>query len=189
MTEPEAGRRPIRRLREVLVYDNPYARIFDDEVEFPDGAEGRYLRVETPGEGLGVVVLPVHAGTVGLVRTFRYSVDAWQWGLPRGFSQDTDPLVTAKAELQEELGIQAGSLDLLGTFSPDSGLLSREVAVVLATIDDPTGVIEDVREVAASRWVAVTALWDEVAQGRLVDGMTLAALALATARGSIPGPA
>lgn len=179
---------PIRRTREVLAYANRYAEVFDDEVEFPDGAMGRYLRIAHRGEGPGVVILPVHAMTVGLVRTYRYPVGAWQWGLPRGFSHGRDPLVTARAELHEELGVQDAGFQLLGTMTPDSGMLAGSVAVVLAQVDDPTGDVVDVREVAEVRWLPVQELWQWVAQGRIEDGMTLAALTLAQAHNRLPRP-
>lgn len=170
----------------MLVHSNPFVRIFDDEVEFADGSDGHYLRIESGGEGLGAVILPVCRGAIGLVKTFRYPLDEWEWALPRGFAEDPDPLVTAREELREELGISARSLELIGTFSPDSGMFSQKVAVVLATVDDPAGDIEDLAEVGDTRWVELPALWDEISDGRLTDGMTLAALALATVRGFVP---
>ncbi|MET7512788.1 hypothetical protein ABZS88_04800 [Streptomyces sp. NPDC005480] len=64
---------------------------------------------------------------VGLVQTYRYPVGSWQWGLPRGFSHDRDPLVTARTELYEELGAQDAEFELLGTMTPDSGMLATRL--------------------------------------------------------------
>ncbi|TGB05767.1 NUDIX domain-containing protein [Streptomyces sp. MZ04] len=182
------GHEPIRRRREVLAYANRFAEVFDDEVEFPDGTPGRYLRIAHRGEGPGVVILPVHGMTVGLVQTYRYPVGSWQWGLPRGFSHGRDPLVTARTELHEELGVQDADFELLGAMTPDSGMLATRVAIVLARVDDPTGEVVDVREVAAVRWLPIRELWQWVAEGRIEDGMSLAALTLAHAGGHLPGP-
>jgi ADP-ribose pyrophosphatase len=172
---------PIRRVREVLAYDNPYVKVYDDEVAFPDGSLGRYLRITAAANGPGVVILPLYNGSVGLVRTYRYPVGTWQWALPRGFSHDADPLVTASAELREELGVQATDLRLLGTFTPDSGVLDQRVAVVVATVDNPRGTRQDVREVAESRWITTAALWTAIASKEIDDGMTMAAMTLARA--------
>lgn len=177
---------PIRRKREILAYENRFAEVFDDEVEFPDGTPGRYLRIANRGEGPGVVILPVHAMTVGLVQTYRYPVGSWQWGLPRGFSHSRDPLVTARMELREELGVQDADFQVLGFVTPDSGMLASRVAVVQARVNDPAGQAVDAREVADVRWLHIRELWQWVSQGRIEDGFSLAALTLAHALDRLP---
>jgi 8-oxo-dGTP pyrophosphatase MutT (NUDIX family) len=181
------SKEPIRRLREVLVYANRFLKVFDDDVEFLDGEPGRYLRLVPAGDGPGVVIIPLSDGTVGLVRSYRYPVADWQWALPRGFAQDLDPLVTARSELREELGIQDADLRILGRFTPDSGLLSNYVAVVAAKVHGiPDGQPEDHREIAAVRWIPIQELFAMVVDGKVEDGMTLAALTLAQSIGVLP---
>lgn len=176
---------PIRCMHEHLVYENEFARVYDDTVAFPDGDEGRYLRVQPVGRGPGVVILPFRSGYISVVRTYRYPVGEWQWALPRGFSQGPDPLETARSELREEMGVTEARVRLLGHITPDSGLLASRIAVVLAEIEDPWIGPTDFREVVAVRWVGLTALEAEVAEGQIEDGLTLAALALARARGDL----
>lgn len=173
----------VRLIREVLAYDNPFAKVFDDEVAFPDGSAGKYLRIASASEGPGVVVLPLHDDSVGMVRTYRYPVASWQWALPRGFAHATDPLITASAELREELGVEATSFRTLGTFTPDSGILAQQVAVVVAHVEDPHGTPLDTQEVAETRWTTTKDLWIAVTNGQINDGMTLAAMTLARAHG------
>ncbi|GAA0585842.1 NUDIX hydrolase [Kribbella sandramycini] len=173
---------PIRRTREVLAYGNRFVQIFDDEVQFPDGSAGRYLRIEGAAEGHGVVVIPVHGDEVGLVRTFRYPVGQFQWAFPRGFAHSPDPLVTAAAELHEELGAAATEMEIAGSFTPDSGMLAQQIVVVVAQVTDTNTTPIDVGEVSGVRWLSLAELWSDVADGRLTDGMTLAALTLARAR-------
>jgi 8-oxo-dGTP pyrophosphatase MutT (NUDIX family) len=186
MTETDAGRAPVHRLREVHVYGNSFIDVFDDEVAFADDTRGRYLRiVHAGGHGGGVVVLPVHDGTVGMVRTYRYPAGAWEWGLPRGFASDADPFNTARSELREELGVVPLELRRIGAFSADSGLFASRVTVVLAIIGDASGRPEDVREIDATRWVPIDELWSLVAEEGFEDGMTLAALALVRATGAL----
>ncbi|WP_112240847.1 NUDIX domain-containing protein [Kribbella monticola] len=177
---------PIERRAAIVAYRNTFVTVFDDEVTFADGSDGRHLRIASPAAGPGVVLLPLHEGSIGLVRTYRYPLGAWQWGLPRGFPHDIDPLETARAELREELGLTASALRVLGDFSPDSGLLAEKVVVVFAEIEDIDGLPADVLEVGDSRWLAAGALWAEIATGGIDDGMTLAALAIAQASGVLP---
>ena len=104
--------------------------------------------------------------------------------LPRGFAHDRDPLITARAELREELGVKQAELRLLGHITPDSGILASKVAVVAATFSHAvTSQPDDLREFAAVRWFPRTELYEIAAKGELEDGMTLAALTLAQAVG------
>jgi len=176
---------PIRCLRERVVYENGFARVYDDEVTFPGGRKGRHLRVELTGDGTGVVILPLHGGSVALVRTYRYPVGSWQWALPRGFSQGADPLETARGELHEELGVAEARVRLLGHVTPDSGLLANRVAVVLAEVGEPQAGRTDEREVAGVRWMPPDDLDAQVAAGEIEDGFTLAAVFLARALGEL----
>jgi 8-oxo-dGTP pyrophosphatase MutT (NUDIX family) len=185
VTDP-SGPDPIRRVRAREVYANDYVRVYDDDVTIR-GAAGRYVRVEPAGGGPGAVILPVHDGRVGLVQVFRYALGAWQWALPRGFAHDADPLVTARAELAEETGVREARLHVLGYVTPDSGLQSHRVAVVLAEVagPPPDGPPPD-DEARAVRWPTLGELDVEIAEGRVEDGFTLAALALARAVGALP---
>ena len=179
MTQP-----PIRRTRERLVHENAYVRVYDDDVAFADGLPGRYVRIEPAGDGPGAVLLALHEGRIALVRTYRYPVGAWQWALPRGFAHATDPLVTARAELREETGVTDADLRVIGSVTPDSGVQAHRVAIVLADVralpeDGPT----DGGEVAEVLWVTPAELEQEIAEGAIEDGFTLAALTLARAKG------
>ena len=177
---------PIRRTRERQVYANDYVRVFDDDVVFEGGADGRYLRVEPAGDGPGAVILAVHEGRIGLVHSYRYPLQGWQWALPRGFAHGTDPIDTARAELFEEAGISDAVFRVLGHVTPDSGLQSHRVAVVLAEVGPSAIAGPQDTEIAELRWVAPEDLIRDVAAGRIEDGFTLAVLGLASALGVLP---
>jgi 8-oxo-dGTP pyrophosphatase MutT (NUDIX family) len=181
MTQP-----PVRRTRERLVHENAYVRVYDDDVAFADGTEGRHVRIDAVGDGPGAVVLAVHGGRIALVRTYRYPVGDWQWALPRGFAHGTDALVTARAELAEETGVTEADLRLIGAVTPDSGLQAHRVAVVLAEVGRPpaSGPTDD--EVAEVRWVTLQELEKDIADGAIEDGFTLATLTLARSKGVLP---
>jgi 8-oxo-dGTP pyrophosphatase MutT (NUDIX family) len=178
---------PIEQLRRATVFENQFVTVFNDSVRFNDGSLGQYVRIR-PGNGLpGVVIVPHSSGKLGLVKVFRYPIGAWQWGFPRGFAHDADPLTTAKAELAEELGLE-GPLSLIGWFTPDSGLLDSRVAVVLADVDQTAANPVDVREVADVAWLTIPELQANLGEPEYDDGMTMAALALVAAKGVELGP-
>ena len=177
---------PVRTRHPIEVYRNAFTTVHDDDVEWADGRRGHHLRIGAVDAPPGVVVVPTHEDRIGLVRTYRYPLAAWQWGLPRGFAQSADPLVTAANELSEEMGL-VGDLTTLGHFSPDSGLLAGRVVVVHAAVADPTTSVRDTDEVTATAWLDLPTLADRLGSGEYDDGMTMAALTLARARGLLPG--
>jgi 8-oxo-dGTP pyrophosphatase MutT (NUDIX family) len=177
---------PIRRVREVTAYANRFVHVFDDEVRFPDETSGRYLRIVHAGPGTGVVLLALCDQAVALVRSYRYPLGEWQWALPRGFAQHEDLLLTARAELREELGHDSTDLQVLGYITPDSGIRASKVAVVAARIPHDRAMHpRDQREIAEARWVTPDDLAAMAARKELEDGMSLAALALAHTLGII----
>lgn len=168
------------------------------DVAWGDGV----LEVQTrPADGYllrRVVSVRPHAGAVVLAqdpddRLVLIEVDRPIVGrrlleLPRGTSDpgDADPVATGLRELAEETGLRAGRAVALGTVWPDSGLLGDAIEVVL---------VHDVRPdpaVAAEHhdltWLTAEQVDAAILDGRLRDGISLAALALLRAsRAGRPG--
>jgi ADP-ribose pyrophosphatase len=170
----------ITRLQEVLDYENPWLKVYFDRVKFPNGKEGRYLRL-TSGEG-GVVILPMSEDQrVGLVHIYRYPISSWQWELPRGFGEPgLSPLENAKKELSEELGVSTKSWDLLGKVHPNSGTTSGEVSIFLASNVPTTDVVADRNEsIDSVGFFTSDQLTRMIADGDLQDGFSLSAFSLA----------
>jgi hypothetical protein len=179
---------PIVRQSENLVFSNKYVTVYDDPVRWPDGATGNFLRIVESDGRPGVAVLPVAAGRIGLVKTFRYAVNEWEWGIPRGFGDFADVRRSARAELTEELGALPDDLVPLGIVTPNSGLLSSKVQVFLATYSAPASAPLDRDEIHGVRWPTLEELQSEVAAGQISDSFTLAALSLALLSGRITQP-
>lgn len=177
---------PFRTTRSLLRYAGEFLELYDDDVKYADGRAGTHLRARTPGPGLGVVVVPVHSEEFGMVLTYRHPTQSWEWGFPRGFAHDADPLITAAAELQEEMGVQAVDLQVLGEMTPNSGLLSDRVVVVRAAVAE-RGIPRDTDEIHDARWSPWSDLMEEIARGRISDGFTLASVALLIAKESDRG--
>jgi 8-oxo-dGTP pyrophosphatase MutT (NUDIX family) len=168
----------IEREHENLVYTNRFIHVYDDQVRFADGRRGDYVRIRSAAEGRGVVILALRGGHVGLVRTYRYAIGRHQWGLPRGFGHNIDESMSVRGELLEETGAEASSIDRLGVITPDSGLLSDEVAIYMALVPDIETAPVDTVEVAALEWVHPDDLDRRIRSGEIDDGFTLAAWCL-----------
>jgi len=118
-----------------------------------------------------------------LVEQVRPAPGIRAWELPSGMVDEDDdsPAESALRELGEETGAQASLVADLGEIYPDVGVFGAAVDVVLASFEftesDPED--EDEPEVATTRWFTLTEVKELVATGRLRDGVTLSALALA----------
>lgn len=119
--------------RRLLIDRSPWMRIYEDDVELPDGrVVYDYLRLETPGYSM---VVPIDdAGQIGLVRSYKRGVEAIDLQPPAGvIDQDEQPLVCARRELLEELGCQAQQLHRLGAFVLSGNYHAGMAHIYLAT--------------------------------------------------------
>ena len=110
---------PIRTLRERLVHENAWVRVYDDEVQFSDGSIGSFYhsRWKSPH---GVAMVPVLDDTVLLLRHYRYGEKAWSLEIPQGFgTAGSSPSNDALRELREETGLSARRITPLLTLGLD----------------------------------------------------------------------
>jgi ADP-ribose pyrophosphatase len=158
-------------------------RISVTEARFvaPDGTAFTRDIVRHPG---AVAVVPItDDGEVLLVRQYRGAVDRRLLEIPAG-TRDVEgeaPQETARRELLEEVGVDAGTMRSLGTMFNSPGFCDEETHLFLATdlTPGPTarhGVEEEHMEVVAVPLADVDRM---VADGELTDGQTILGLLLA----------
>lgn len=102
----------------------------EDAIIRPDGNEGIYGFMESKNSV--TVVAMNDKNEVYLIRSFKYPVSEWSWGLPGGGGEGEDALVASKRELEEETGITAKEWHILGETRVSSGLMTERMAVLLA---------------------------------------------------------
>lgn len=94
----------IKTLAEKVVYENRFVQVYDNEVEFPSGANGTYFRTRWKAPH-GVAVIPVQDGSVLLLENFRYAELSFSVEIPQGFgTYGSSPAEDAIRELKEEMG-------------------------------------------------------------------------------------
>jgi 8-oxo-dGDP phosphatase len=103
-----------------------------DTVQMPDGELAVREVVEHPG-AVAIVALD-EAGNVLLIRQYRHPAGASLWELPAGLRDVSgEPLVeTARRELLEEAGYQAGDWRLLLDYLTSPGISTERLRVFLA---------------------------------------------------------
>jgi 8-oxo-dGTP pyrophosphatase MutT (NUDIX family) len=158
------------------IYENPWIRVYEDQVIRPDGQPGIYGVVHFRNDAVGV--LPVDDdGGVWLVGQFRYPLGRYSWEIPEGGSPEGEsPEATARRELTEETGLDAGRIELLGT-SHLSNSVSDEIAYVYRATELTRGESnpEGTERLHVRRFPWPEA-WSMLRRGEITDSMSVMAL-------------
>lgn len=171
---------PIRPLSSRIAYENPWTRVREDEIEFPDGTTGIYGVVEKPD--YAIVVAYPDPDHVLLVRQYRYTIKEWTLEFPQGYVAGASPEEMAGTELVEETGFSAANLRRIGRYHQSTGLSNQVANVFEATDLTEVGTSLEDSEVAAGLTHLVVSL-DElerlIRSGEITDVSTIASWYLA----------
>ena len=162
-----------------IAYENPWMRVREDLFVRPDGSPGLYGVVEKADFA---VVIPLEDGGVHLVEQYRYPVGERQWEFPQGgwpSGASGEPEALARAELEEETGLQAASLDHLGHLYSAYGHSAQGFDVFVATgLRAGTARREPTEQDMRSARFSVEELEDMMCSGTFKDGPSVAAWGL-----------
>lgn len=179
-----------RKLDEELVHHGYVIDLYQDRFEAPDGSEIVRDVVRHPG---AVAVVPLlDDGTVVLVRQFRAPLGRDVLEIPAGkLDVDGESLdIAAGRELAEEVGLEAGSMELLVRFHNSVGFCDEESHVFLAT--DLSEVPRDRQGVEEANMTEVRIPLAEsaayIASGEITDGKTVLGLMAARERLGVGSP-
>ncbi len=125
-----------RHLDDRIVHQGYIWHVAVGTYQAPDGSTFTRDIVRSPG-AVGVVpLLRADDGSLSvvLVRQYRAAYDTWLLEIPAGMRDvpDEDPADTAHRELQEETGLQAGSLSFVSTFFPAAGMTDSVLHLYVA---------------------------------------------------------
>lgn len=121
----------IKTVSRELKYSNKWMKVYEDSIIRADGKEGIYGIVE---KGDFCLIVPVEDGCFWLVEQYRYPVKERYLEFPQGSWEfkKIDPLELAKAELKEETGITADSIQEAGWFYLAYGYSPQKCHVFIA---------------------------------------------------------
>ena len=167
-----------------VIYDDEYVIILKDAVRFPDGTKGPYIRTYHKHEG-SVSILTIYKEKILLMKHFRHSLRDWLWETPRGFGeQNQSPLENATRELIEEIGSSPEKIRFLGQIVPDAGIVGQKITLYLAQIPTNSNIVTELHEgIQTFRLFTKNELKRAIASGEIIDGITIASIALAEYKG------
>lgn len=157
-------------------FANDWFRIDAHNVIHPNGAAGTYgvIRIRR----LAVGVLPIEPdGRVHLVGQWRFPLGRYSWEMPEGGAEPgEDALVCARRELLEETGFTAGKLEPILEMDMSNSLTDEMAVIFLATQLTPGEAQPEPTEVLKRRSAHFADVLARVADGRIRDSMTVAAV-------------
>ena len=160
-----------------------FLRLEELTLRSPSGAEVRRTVVRHPG---AVAVVPVDGKDIVLIRQYRAPLDAAILEIPAGKLDmpGEDKEAAARRELEEEVGLRAGAMELVTTMWTAPGFADEKMWIYLATDIEPGeakphGAEEEVAEVVRIPLSDVPAL---LASDALDDAKTIVGLQAALFR-------
>ena len=173
----------IRTLGSRVVYENPWLRLREDDIELTDGSRGVYAVVVR--EDFAVVV-PWDGEAVTLVGQYRHTLGRHTWELPQGNVKGATPEDVARTELAEETGLRAGGLRHVGRLDSAVGMSSQGFDVWVATdLSQGDASPEPEEGEMTTRRVTPDELDALILAGEVTDSSTVAAWWLARAAGAV----
>ena len=160
-------------------FDGAHLHLRVDTVRLPSGTVRPREVLEHPGAVAIVGVTPERE--VLLIRQWHHPIGRSLLGLPAGTREPGEAQeATARRELREETGFEAGGLRLLADYFTSPGWTDERMTVWLATDCRQVGDVANPDELIRVARVPLAAVPDLVAPGprQLADGKTLVGLLL-----------
>lgn len=167
-----------KTLASKIVFQNPWIKVYSDEIEFENGNKGIYAYLSRHNGAHAILLTP--DSKFILLKQFRYPIHAYEWSMPGGkIDQGESPQIAVKREIQEELGVSVSRIEQLGEWFALSSLNTEKLFIYVAWSDQPPQIAglqdESISEVEIVTKVQVLAMIDN---GEITDPTMIAAIEL-----------
>ena len=159
-----------------LKYENPWISVTEHQVVNAAGNDGIYGTVHFKNIAIGIIPLDKDNNT-WLVGQFRYPLNQYSWEICEGGGKHhVDPLISAKRELLEELGIKAEKWGKLLDMHL-SNSVSDEVGIIYVAKDltyhNPEPEEDEILEL---KKISLNDAYEMVMKGEITDSLSVAGI-------------
>jgi ADP-ribose diphosphatase len=166
---------PWKTISSKEIYKNQWIRVREDQVITPSGTAGIYGVVETK-PAIGVIPISDNLDTY-LVGQYRYTLNTYSWEIPEGGGTDNeDPLLGAKRELQEETGLLAEKWTFLDTLYTSNSITDEIGYIYLAEDLKMAEAMPDETEQLRIRKLPFKEAWQMVLSFEIKDSLAVIGL-------------
>jgi 8-oxo-dGTP pyrophosphatase MutT (NUDIX family) len=154
------------------VFSGRVIQVNIERVRLPNDAVADLEIIHHPG---GAAIVAVDAEErVCLLKQYRRAAQDWLWELPAGKIDNREPpLDTARRELEEEAGMQAGEWRPLGDYLSSPGVFTEVVHLFLARQLTQLELRPEAHEVFEVHWLPLDVVLAMAHSGELRDGKSL----------------
>jgi len=164
---------PWKILSRSLKSENKWFSVCEDQVIQPDGQPGTYNVVSAGRLATGILPMWLD-GTITLVGQYRYPLKEYSWEIPEGGGAfDVDPEVTARRELKEETGIEAGRCTYLGRIHTSNCFMDEVCHIFLAEDLTQGEATPDPQEVPQTRRLPLKDAVEMASNGKITDAISV----------------
>jgi len=163
-----------RLLESRPVFDGRVVRLVVDRVVLPNDLETELEVIRHRG---AAAVVPLDAeGNVHLVRQYRYAADDWLLEVPAGKLDGESPEVCAAREIEEEVGLRAGTMVAMGWIWTTPGFTDERIWLYLATDLDTVEPSLEVDEILTVERMPLDRAVSMAQRGEIRDAKSICAL-------------
>jgi ADP-ribose pyrophosphatase len=161
-----------------VLFSTTLFNVEEVQIEMPNKKQHRYQMVDHADS---VTILPVdEKGQIWFVSQYRVGANADLLELPAGVIEEGEtPLECAEREVQEEIGMGARKMQLLGSFFLAPGYCNEVNHVFLASALFSSSLAKDEDEFLNISCLGIEKAYQMAQTGKIQDAKSLAALLLA----------
>lgn len=157
------------------IYDGVLFKVKTDTVLLQDGNQS--IRDVVIHAGAVCVVPVTDDNMVYMVKQYRYPFKCVMLEIPAGkMDIDEIPIAAAFRELEEEIGMRAGTMEYMGDFLPSVAYLTEVIHMYIAKGLTPSHQNLDYDEFVEVEMIPFKDLLEMVMSGEIKDGKTIAAV-------------